>query len=275
MSMETYAIRYKVASIGNDDPHARLISDPNHMAKIRHENFKRWFGDWEAGQGSKVVHPETKHPHEMHHLSRVVDRQGNPLTVYHGTSMGGFTQFDPKFVSDESLMGPGFYFTENSNVANTYSQKINPHLGQGGSQSPMTYQLYLNIRKPFDADHWQRMQAAHGTKSWWKRLEDAMSGHTMPDPLPPAFHPPLGHPIKSFDSIANAFGGGAKGKAKATQYLKDLGFDGITHTGGVNQGLKANVPQHRVWIAWHPTQIKSVDNHGTWSVDDPRIHHSV
>ncbi|MBK8168264.1 MAG: hypothetical protein IPK64_20135, partial [bacterium] len=53
-------------------------------------NFWRWFGD-----------------------SKVVDRQGRPLVVYHGT-VNDIEQFDPARASIESDIGAGFYFTNNT-----------------------------------------------------------------------------------------------------------------------------------------------------------------
>jgi hypothetical protein len=54
-------------------------------------------------------------------------------------------------------------------------------------------------------------------------------------------------------------------------FLKAKGFDGITHIGGGNAivGNMFSTRPHRVWIAFEPTQIKSVDNRGTFDPDDP------
>jgi len=50
--------------------------------------------------------------------------------------------------------------------------------------------------------------------------------------------------------------------------LKAAGFDGITHTGGLRVG---GMGKHRVWIAFEPTQIKAVENAGTWDPGSPDI----
>lgn len=47
------------------------------------------------------------------------------------------------------------------------------------------------------------------------------------------------------------------------------GFDGITHIGGSRYG--GNKHKHKVWIAFEPTQIKSVNNRGTFNKDDANI----
>jgi hypothetical protein len=58
---------------------------------VRTPAFKAWFGDWENS-------PET--------ASKVVDSNGEPLVVYHGTDEE-FTVFELKGLSD------GFFFTKN------------------------------------------------------------------------------------------------------------------------------------------------------------------
>ena len=87
---------------------------------VRTEAFKSWFGDWE---------------HDPENASKVVDENGEPLVVYHGT-YGDFTVFDKAKIgsaTDYGLWGRGFYFT---NMENTpYGNK--------------KLALFLNIRNPF------------------------------------------------------------------------------------------------------------------------------
>ena len=87
---------------------------------VRTEAFKSWFGDWE---------------HDPQNASKVVDENGEPRVVYHGT-YGDFTVFDKAKIgsaTDYGLWGRGFYFT---NMENTpYGNK--------------KLALFLNIRNPF------------------------------------------------------------------------------------------------------------------------------
>lgn len=53
--------------------------------------------------------------------------------------------------------------------------------------------------------------------------------------------------------------------------LKAEGYDGITHEGGWNIGVKP----HTVWIAFEPIQIKSTDNEGSYDPENPNIRKSV
>lgn len=79
--------------------------------------FKRWFGD-----------------------SRVVDAEGEPLVVYHGTT-ADFSAFSREFLGEgdgNADFGDGFYFTDRADAASGYAQ------GDGGNVMP----VYLNIQNP-------------------------------------------------------------------------------------------------------------------------------
>lgn len=52
-----------------------------------------------------------------------------------------------------------------------------------------------------------------------------------------------------------------------TESLQNMGFDGIKHTGGWNVGAK----EHKVWIAFNPTQVKSTKNEGSFDPNNPDI----
>jgi hypothetical protein len=86
--------------------------------------FKNWFGDWEK---------------DPKNASKVVDENGEPLVVYHGSPYGGIKTFDRKESAKVSsgLKEFGTYFTTNRNVANIYAsegkisqEKINEIDGQ-------------------------------------------------------------------------------------------------------------------------------------------------
>ena len=73
-------------------------------AQVRTKAFKRWFGDWENN-------PEN--------ASKVVDENGEPLIVYHGSKDNSFTIFD----STKNDKGQkGFFFTNDSTMASSYGK---------------------------------------------------------------------------------------------------------------------------------------------------------
>lgn len=73
-------------------------------AQVRTKAFKRWFGDWE---------------NDSENASKVVDENGEPLVVYHGSKDNSFTIFD----STKNDKGQkGFFFTNDSTMASSYGK---------------------------------------------------------------------------------------------------------------------------------------------------------
>lgn len=58
--------------------------------QVRTPSFQAWFGPWEkyAVEGKTVWYDETGE------VSKVVDENGEPMVVYHGSAKGGFMEFD-------------------------------------------------------------------------------------------------------------------------------------------------------------------------------------
>jgi hypothetical protein len=96
---------------------------------VRSKSFKDWFGDWENN-------PEN--------ASKVVDENGEPLVVYHGTNVE-FYEFDLKYFgkTDKGWYGKGFYFTPNRNF--TFARDMVEQFG--GKEVKL--ELFLNIKNPF------------------------------------------------------------------------------------------------------------------------------
>ena len=82
----------------------------------------------------------TKEQQEMFKDSKVRDENGNLLTMYHGTPNGDYTVFKD-----------GTYFTSNKEYADVYQNQGASSLGyKKTANNPKTYEVYLNIKKPFD-----------------------------------------------------------------------------------------------------------------------------
>lgn len=89
------------------------------------DNFAAWFGD-----------------------SKVRDRSGNPLMVYHGTG-SDFSAFDPGLAG--STWGAdrmGIFFTSEANEASTYSWASGPTSYRSEGQNVMP--VYISVRRPVD-----------------------------------------------------------------------------------------------------------------------------
>lgn len=100
---------------------------PKQWAQVRTKAFKDWFGDWENS-------PET--------ASKVVDENGEPRVVYHGSS-NEFTVFDTSKIgsSTGTSDGRGFYFTTRKSYAESFA-----------SQDGNLFEVFLDIRNPLSYD---------------------------------------------------------------------------------------------------------------------------
>lgn len=102
---------------------------------VRTPAFKRWFGDWENDPAN---------------ASKVVDENGEPLVVYHGSENAGFTTFDSDYWDEDAI---GNFASSEEEIAGTYSGTsllIRSDMGQGKRQG--NYALFLNIRNPLIVD---------------------------------------------------------------------------------------------------------------------------
>lgn len=88
---------------------------------VRTKAFKEWFGDWE------------NNPEEA---SKVVDENGEPLVVYHGTN-SQWTTYNPNLfgsATDEGYYGKGLYLSSVKGKAMQYGNVM---------------ELFVNMRNPF------------------------------------------------------------------------------------------------------------------------------
>lgn len=102
--------------------------------QIHSDNFKRWFGN-----------------------SKVVDENGNPLVVYHGSN-ANFTIFDKSKIDIDNL-GASFYFSS-EDIANSYANRRTQE--RGGKEN--TYAVYLKMEKPLDFRNVTHEQAVEANK---------------------------------------------------------------------------------------------------------------
>ena len=130
--------------------------EQSHQRKVLKENDSGASVDSTVAQSETEVNPEsqprfsrqdsdgnnlTTEQQEYFKNSKVRDEQGRLLVMHHGTPYGGFTVFRS-----------ASYFTQNKNYADVYqspnaSMLRNRH---DDATNPMTYDVYLNMEKPFD-----------------------------------------------------------------------------------------------------------------------------
>lgn len=85
-------------------------------------------------EAAKLAMPNTK----------VVDENGNPMVVYHGTS-GAFTKFEENRIGqlDPGYFGRGFYFTPDKSMSEGYAKAAGGDVVMG---------VFLNITNPIETD---------------------------------------------------------------------------------------------------------------------------
>jgi len=96
---------------------------------VRTPEFKKWFGDWE---------------NDPENASKVVDENGEPMVVYHGTG-SYFNVFDRKKIGLNYIQSEqgGFFFTQRKQSAENYA-KLHSELKSKG----FVYECFLNIKNP-------------------------------------------------------------------------------------------------------------------------------
>lgn len=182
------------------------------------ENFWRWFGD-----------------------SKVVDAQGRPLVMYHGTDQV-FDAFElGKKKNEGQSAGGGFYFSTQEIDANRYARLAKEK--NGGNE--VVYSTYLKIGNPFIAGEKNTFTQSmfDVLKKHWNVSDSHLEGKT-------SFWFKEGFTIGNLGNID------ITPKAKI-ELLKAGGYDGVKDGG------------HRV--AFDPTQIKSVNNTGAFDPSNPSI----
>lgn len=112
---EKDAIKYELK---NDAQKTELNSED----ATRSQQFKDWFGDWENN-------PES--------ASKVVNENGTPRVVYHGTKSDAFTVFDSSKANKKLLnrLGNGYYFAADIESAERYGDNV--------------VSVYLDIKNPY------------------------------------------------------------------------------------------------------------------------------
>ena len=212
--------------------------------QIKSDNFKNWFGDWENNPSK---------------ASKVVNEDGTPKVVYHGTSNGGFWFFDT-YGSNFGLFGNGSYFTESKNVAKSYTNK-----GKGNNKQ--VYEVYLNIRNPIDMD--AKADISKWNKAFEKQDIDVVAREGDSNE-------------RVYKKLIEELEYDDYSKYEAEEIVSDIfrydmGCDGITHIGGGRfyGRFYDGSERHRVWIAFDPEQVKSVtDNVGTFDKNNADIRYS-
>lgn len=184
--------------------------------------FRKWFGD-----------------------SRVVDADGNPLVVYHGTGVnvgnrgefmsGDFDTFNPEMSGKSSKTGApegSFFFTNSAEAASSYTVQWRGDFSETHKESANVMQVFLTIKKPLKV-------SAKGEN--WREI---------------------------------LYKGEYRDINEVAQLAKESGkYDGVIIARVLDHGVgKTSGKPSTTYIAFRPEQIKSaISNTGQFNSNDPNI----
>ena len=200
--------------------------------QVRTPAFKAWFGDWE---------------NDPEHASKVVDENGEPLVVYHGTAAKDIEIFEHKKAQDKIGRKHGlgwgkgkFYFIDSESAAMMAAR--NAAERKDGSE-PKAIPVFLNIRKMMDHDEYSQR-----------------------------FHDKTGrYPYTSYDAD---YGMKQRDKDLSAQdkEIRKEGYDGLVSS----KTYKNKYDGYGQIAVFNPNQIKSaVDNNGNFSLTDDNIYYQI
>ena len=232
-------------------------------ADIHSEAFKKWFGDWE---------------NDPENASKVVDEDGKPLIVYHGTNHQ-FDEFGASHNAHTEALGfDTYFFTPNKAVASTYAagekgQLLGAYMNlrnpleidaKGGEWHEALGEAVDNIRTyrtEFERQHLEKLSALFDKYRYELDIGDDEAYKAEALPL-----------VRKMDEhiLANR-------ALYANAKRKPFGYDGIIIKNALDMtanevrddltGETSHNPYSTQYVAFYPNQIKAVNNRGTF---DPK-----
>lgn len=202
--------------------------------------------------------------------SKIVDKNGKPLIVYHGSSDSepiSIFKLDKHVDRDSarkagwvSYLGRVFYFSKNAKDASDFA------LYERSGENASVYPVYLRIEKPFDTSvEFSHKDAKKLLVDFYEQLlKETPDNKTLETQLSflkvTLLESTLGKDI--YKQMAD-IGGHAD---KANAYLQTLGYDGIIDSSS-DMGIQ--------YAVFKPEQIKSIWNDGTFSRTNPDIRRNI
>ena len=234
--------------------------------------FKQWFGD------SKAVHSDPAFA-------------GEPQVVFHGTNRT-FDSFDFSRTGDGgNFLGRGAYFSTNPATAERFAkfradEFLTDFNKPGTSLDPNKHVILnsvLSVRNPFkwpggkDRDAGTLRGFMQGTGSLPDEIaEDVLAKlqiryqrPTKKPGAPELVEKPIPRTFKQYQDQLSETSGVYRWDAESNLYdavqdvLKEKGYDGVKRVDPETGSIE--------WVVFEPTQIKLVENIGTFDPTDPRM----
>lgn len=223
----------------------------NQSPKTNTKEFKKWFGD-----------------------SKVVDENGKPLVVYHGTNAQFDTFSYDKIGTNGTAEGVGFYFTDDADTAAGYKK-----------QSGEVKECYLSIQKPLrhnshylsfeDVKNIIQKAAELQSEEYEEDLKDSFVSNyadtysmNFEDAVEEAAYMIYAEDKTDTDILGEiAYAANSEFANRATTLI--TGYDGVITNGYGDLGKGGG----NFYIPFNPEQIKSVDNNGSFDPYSGNIYH--
>ena len=193
-------------------------------------NFYKWFGD-----------------------SKVVDEQGRPLVVYHGSNME-FDTFDKNkggFTTEAESALYGFYFTSSAGIAESYANIARPEkIKQLEKEYQRLEKIAQKTRKASDWDAYQKVYAQY---------EELELNYEPTEKIYNVY-------LKIENPMEYDFAGKHWEEGKYLEVLLEAtnkNNDGVIFRNSIDDPVGTRISD--IFVAFEPTQIKSVENRGTFS----------
>jgi hypothetical protein len=262
---------------------------PQQHAQVRTPEFKAWFGDWENDPAN---------------ASKVVDENGEPLVVYHGSNSPTgepFNVFDNTARSKLSnrTRDDAFWFTSDKEVAEEFGHDR----ASRGSKIPFTIASFLSLRNPVIVDLKGKSADLDGYYNTAKEEgKDGLVIKNAPDTVHSAQRFLLNGEVLNIDprgGFSDTFNDFLEGKLTIAEVISDVELiiesttdlveedpsyeEDVKMWDRVLKTLKNNpkslttdmVGLADVYAAFTSNQIKSTDNVGTFNPDDNRIQFQI
>ena len=219
--------------------------------------------------------------------SRVRDKEGRLLTMYHGTANGGaFTIFEGDKLSNRTLtsqIGQGFYFTNVKEEAQAYMHNVDTWGRTSKGTNPYLHEVYLNITNPINIKDSIDLDAAKavymdGDYDWFfdSGLPHELNNRTVNGvKLSKADVQAMskGEKVSLYVDYLNHIGGTKeilKNMPKAFEYNRQSGLlEAMKNNLGYDGIVDEFKPGKFQYVAFSSEQIKKVDNKNP--TDDPDI----
>lgn len=252
--------------------------DERQYAQVRTKEFKEWFGDWE---------------NDPENASKVVDENGEPLVVYHGTSRRlNNNSFNSGFIfaSNNDIISAGYSFQRKG-----FSVGIDYALSNFAGKDINSFRNYIdNLIKGLETEielgenmPFYQEGDLDANKNLIKELKKAKQEIKNRD----IFKELKFNIFNLFQNVKNPLIVDAKGKywhsiefeetTKNTNEIakiaKDRGYDGLIITNVIDKGAEVSKNGEYAevandYIVFNPNQVKSAtDNIGTFSRTNDRI----